>query len=135
MVALAASKVDMRRHFKGGVDTLRCEVRRHRTNGTVRWPSLGAKDDDSWFACTIRHSEGLFVITTFLRHSPGVPNIIYPGFQWIPVADKDIISTTGKVFALSLMSGAYSALQRVYGGNHTVFVSFFMSLFLCACQL
>lgn len=103
MVArLAASKVDMRRHVKGGVDTLQCEVRRHRTNGTLRWPSLGAKEGDSWFACTLRYTKGPFVITTFLRHTPSVPNVIYPGFQWIPVADKDIISTTGKVFAMCL---------------------------------
>ncbi|XP_041952243.1 tapasin-related protein-like [Alosa sapidissima] len=97
---VTASKVDMRRYIKGGLDTLQCEVRRHYSGGTpVRWPKLGAQEHDNWFTCTLHHTEGLFVITSVLRQSSNVRNVMQPGLQhwiqqWVPVADKDIISTT-----------------------------------------
>ncbi|XP_076129150.1 tapasin-related protein-like isoform X2 [Alosa pseudoharengus] len=100
---VTASKVDVRRYFKGGLDTLQCELHRHRMGGTpVRWPSLGAQEHDNWFTCTLRHTEGLFVITYFLRHSPSVPNVVQPDFQqWVPVADRDTITTTAVMMVLS----------------------------------
>ncbi|XP_076138176.1 tapasin-related protein [Alosa pseudoharengus] len=100
---VTASKVDMRRYVKGGVDTLQCEVRRHSTEGIqMRWPGLGAQEHDVWFTCTLRHTEGLFVITTFLRHSPSVPNDMQlDSEQRISVEDKDTISTTAVMVVLS----------------------------------
>ncbi|XP_062408064.1 tapasin-related protein [Sardina pilchardus] len=100
---VTASKVDMRRYVKGGVDTLQCEVRRHSTDGILmRWPGLGAQEHDVWFTCTLRHTEGLFVITTFLRHSPSVPSGVQPDSeQRISVADKDTISTTAVMVVLT----------------------------------
>lgn len=85
----------MRRHAKGGLDTLQCEVQRHRTDGTVRWPSRGAQEQDSWFTCTLRHTEGVFRVTTFLRHSPSDASVVQPDLKWISVADRDTITTTG----------------------------------------
>ncbi|KAG5277226.1 hypothetical protein AALO_G00115140 [Alosa alosa] len=91
----------MRRYIKSGLDTLQCEVRRHYLDGTPeRWPSLGAQEHDNWFTCTLRHTEGLFVITSFLTHSSNVPNVMQPD-QWVPVADKDIISTTAVMLMFS----------------------------------
>lgn len=99
---VTASKVDMRRYVKGGVDTLQCEIRRHSTDGILmRWPGLGAQEHDVWFTCTLRHTEGLFVITTFLRHSPSVPNMQPDSEQRISVADKDTISTTAVMVVLT----------------------------------
>ncbi|KAL2096456.1 hypothetical protein ACEWY4_008604 [Coilia grayii] len=101
---VTGSKVDMRRHVKGGVDSLQCEVRRHSTGGIhVRWPGHGAQEDDTWFTCTLRHAEGLFVITTFLRHSPpSNPNAAPSESEnWIPVADRETVSTTAAMLVLS----------------------------------
>ncbi|XP_076129146.1 tapasin-related protein-like isoform X1 [Alosa pseudoharengus] len=99
---VTAYKVDMRRYIKSGLDTLQCEVRRHYSGGTPeRWPSLGAHEHN-WFTCTLRHTEGLFVITSFLTHSSNVPNVMQPDLQqWVPVADKDIISTTAVMLMFS----------------------------------
>ncbi|XP_062406630.1 tapasin-related protein-like [Sardina pilchardus] len=100
---VTASKVDVRRHFKGGLDTLECELHRHRTGASpVRWPSMGAQERDNWFTCTLRHTEGLFVITYFLRHSPIAPNVVQPDFQqWVPVADRDTITTSAVMMVLT----------------------------------
>ncbi|XP_031429312.2 tapasin-related protein-like isoform X2 [Clupea harengus] len=100
---VTASKVDMRRYVKDEVDTIQCEVRRYSTGGfQKRWPGMGAQEQDLWFACTLRHAEGLFVITTFLRHSPSNPNALQPDFQhWTPVTDRDTVSTTAVMMVLS----------------------------------
>lgn len=91
------SKVDMRRYLEGDEDTLHCEVRRYSTGGIVmRWPITGAQDHDVWFTCTIRHTQGLFVITTFLRHTPTASaqgQVDY--LQWITVNDRDLLTTSG----------------------------------------
>ncbi|KAI2656262.1 Tapasin-related protein [Labeo rohita] len=66
--------VDMRRYLEGTEDKLQCEIRRYSTGGIVmRWPTAGEQDHDVWFTCTLRHSEGLFVVTTFLRHTTAAP--------------------------------------------------------------
>lgn len=101
---ISASKVDMRRYVKDDVDTLQCEVRRHSTDGIVmRWPGLGAQEHDVWFTCTLRHTEGQFAITTFLRHTPNDPSAKQPGSeseQRINIADRDTVSTTGMLYTL-----------------------------------
>lgn len=91
------SKVDMRRYLEGDEDTLQCEMRRYSTGGIVmRWPVAGSQDYDVWFTCTIRNTKGLFVITTFLRHTPAAPaqgQVDY--LQWIKVNDRDLLTTLG----------------------------------------
>ncbi|XP_062406827.1 tapasin-related protein-like [Sardina pilchardus] len=100
---VTASKVDMQWYLKDGLDTLQCELRRYRTGASpVRWPSMGAQERDNWFTCTLRHTEGLFVITYFLRHSPIAPNVVQPDFQqWVPVADRDTITTSAVMMVLT----------------------------------
>ncbi|XP_062406816.1 tapasin-related protein-like isoform X2 [Sardina pilchardus] len=108
-----ASKVDMRRYMKEGLDTLQCEVRRYRTGASpVRWPSMGAQEHDNWFTCTLRHTEGHFVITSFLRHSPSVPDVMQPNLQWSPIADRDIITTTAVVLMFSNTPSVVVALME-----------------------
>lgn len=94
---VTASKVDMRKYVGTGVDTLQCEIRRYNTSGIhVRWPGLGAQEHDNWFTCTLRHSEGGFVVTTFLRHTPTTSEFDSQAEfeRWIPVDDRETISTT-----------------------------------------
>ena len=82
----------MRRYVEGGEDTLQCEIRRYNAGGIVmRWPGLGAQEHDIWFTCTLTHTEGLFIITTFLRHTPAQEG----NHELIQVADRELLTTSG----------------------------------------
>ncbi|KAL1260784.1 hypothetical protein QQF64_008611 [Cirrhinus molitorella] len=100
---VTASKVDMRRYLEGTEDKLQCEIRRYSTGGIVmRWPTAGVQDHDVWFTSTIRHSEGLFVITTFLRHATAASaegQVDY--LQWITVNDRDLLTTSAAMVVLT----------------------------------
>lgn len=87
-----ASKVDLRRYLEGREDSLECEIQRYDTKGIVmRWPGLGAHEHDVWFTCTIRHNEGHFRQTTFLRHTPAKE-----GYQErIEIGDRELLTTSG----------------------------------------
>ncbi|XP_072548126.1 tapasin-related protein [Salminus brasiliensis] len=93
------SKVDMRRYVEGsGGDMLQCEIRRYSTGGIVmRWPGLGAQEHDSWFTCTLKHTEGLFVITTFLRYTPAQKS----NQEWIQIADRELLTTSAAMVVLT----------------------------------
>uniref|UniRef100_A0A3B5ASW1 Ig-like domain-containing protein n=1 Tax=Stegastes partitus TaxID=144197 RepID=A0A3B5ASW1_9TELE len=97
---VTGSKLDLRRYMEGvEAEQLECEMRRYSTEGIhVRWPVQGAQGYNRWFSCTLRHSEGLFTVTGFLRHPSDQPP---PGQQdyrrWPPIADGEILSTTGKL--------------------------------------
>ncbi|XP_063061221.1 tapasin-like [Engraulis encrasicolus] len=92
---ITGSKVDMRRYVKGEVDSLLCEVRRHNTSVVARWPGHGAQEHDTWFTCTLRHNEGLYVATTFLRHSPSDINAPRPESGiWATIADRETVITS-----------------------------------------
>ncbi|XP_026853496.2 tapasin-related protein-like [Electrophorus electricus] len=95
---VTASKVDIRRYVEGGWDALQCEIRRYSTSGiVVRWPGLGAQEHDVWFICAFHHSEGRFVITTFLRHT-----LADSGFtEWIQVEDRQILTTSVALVVLT----------------------------------
>ncbi|XP_008304070.1 uncharacterized protein LOC103375542 isoform X1 [Stegastes partitus] len=94
---VTGSKLDLRRYMEGvEAEQLECEMRRYSTEGIhVRWPVQGAQGYNRWFSCTLRHSEGLFTVTGFLRHPSDQPP---PGQQdyrrWPPIADGEILSTT-----------------------------------------
>ena len=82
----------MRHYVEGGEDTLQCEIRRYDTGGIfMRWPGFGAQEHDIWFTCTLTHTEGLFVITTFLRHTP----VQKENQDWVLVADRELLTTSG----------------------------------------
>lgn len=87
----------MRRYVEGGEDSLNCEVRRYNTGGIVmRWPAMGAQEHDVWFTCTLRHSKGTFIITTFLRHTPSAPvGGQVDSLQRLTVNDRDLLTTSG----------------------------------------
>ncbi|KAF4094679.1 tapasin-related protein-like isoform X2 [Onychostoma macrolepis] len=100
---VTASKVDMRRYLEGTEDKLQCEIRRYSNGGIVtRWPTAGAQDHDVWFTSTIRHSEGLFVITTFLKHTTAAPAEGQLDFlQWKTIHDRDLLTTSAVMFVLT----------------------------------
>ncbi|KAI7800644.1 hypothetical protein IRJ41_008339 [Triplophysa rosa] len=100
---ITASKVDMRRYLEGGEDSLNCEIRRHNTGGIVmRWPAMGAQEHDVWFSCTLRHTKGAFIITTFLRHTPSAPvGGQADSLQRLIVNDKDLLTTSAGMIILT----------------------------------
>ncbi|XP_069003509.1 tapasin-like [Embiotoca jacksoni] len=94
---LTGSKLDLRRYVEAvNADQLECEIRRYSTEGLfIRWPVQAPQDYNHWFSCTLRHSEGLFTVTAFLRHpSDQHP----PGEQdyrsWPAIADRETLTTT-----------------------------------------
>ncbi|XP_056613059.1 tapasin-related protein-like [Triplophysa dalaica] len=98
---ITAFKVEMRRYFEGGEDSLNCEIRRHNTGGIfMRWPASGAQEHDVWFTCTLRHSKS--TITTFLRHTPSAP-VRGQGdsLQRLTVNDKDLLKTSAGMVILT----------------------------------
>ncbi|XP_007246004.2 tapasin-related protein [Astyanax mexicanus] len=92
------SKVDMRRYVEGNVDMLQCEIRRYSTGGIVmRWPGLGAQEHDIWFTCTFTHTEGQFITTTFLRHTPAQE----ANQDWIQISDREHLTTSAAMVILT----------------------------------
>ncbi|XP_068440854.1 tapasin isoform X2 [Clinocottus analis] len=68
---ITGSKLDLRRFVEGTeAKHLDCELRRYSTAGiAVHWPVQGGQQGyNLWFSCTLRHAEGLFTVTGFLRH-------------------------------------------------------------------
>ncbi|XP_051966787.1 tapasin-related protein-like [Xyrauchen texanus] len=100
---VTASKVDMRRYVEGGEDKIHCEIRRYSTGGiAMRWPTMGAQDYDFWFTCTLRHTEGSFVISTFLRHTPAVPVKGQKDYlQWTTINDRELLTTSAAMVVLT----------------------------------
>ncbi|KAL1267314.1 hypothetical protein QQF64_032677 [Cirrhinus molitorella] len=103
---VTASKVDMRRYLEGAEDKLQCEIHRYSTGRIkTRWPTAGAQDHDVWFTSTIRHSEGLFVTKTFLRHTtvaPVAPDEEQMDFlQWETINDGDLLTMSAAMVVLT----------------------------------
>lgn len=77
--------------MEGGADSLECEIQRYNTKEIVmRWPGFGAQEHDVWFTCNLRHRQGLFHLTTFLRHTPA-----QEGIQKIEIGDRELLTTSG----------------------------------------
>ncbi|XP_029302437.1 tapasin-like [Cottoperca gobio] len=94
---VTGSKLDLRRYVQGvEAEQLECELRRYSTDGIhVRWPVKGAMEYNHWFSCTVRHTNGLFTVTSFLRHPS---DQTHPGQQdyrnWPAIGDREILITT-----------------------------------------
>nr|XP_021328619.1 tapasin-related protein-like isoform X2 [Danio rerio] len=100
---VTGSEVDMRHYLEGSENMIQCEIRRYSTGGIVmRWPVAGAQEYDVWFTCTLRHTQGLFVITTFLRHTPATPAQGKLDFlQWMKISDGDLLTTSAAMVILT----------------------------------
>ncbi|KAM9732563.1 tapasin-related protein-like isoform 1-T1 [Menidia menidia] len=94
---LTASKLDLRRYVDGvEPEELECVLRRYSTEGIyVRWPVQGAQGYNHWFTCTLKHSEGHFTVTSFLRlPSDGPPPEKQDYHKWPLIADRETITTS-----------------------------------------
>ncbi|XP_018606086.1 tapasin-related protein [Scleropages formosus] len=99
----AGTKLDMRQYAEGEPGELQCEIRRYSTGGIqMRWPGYGAQEHDNWFTCSLKHSEGLFSMTTFLRHASTTPTNPQDDYnKWTPIGDRKIVSTTAVMVVLT----------------------------------
>lgn len=82
------------------MDQLQCDIHRYSKGmSRVRWPSLGGTGHDIWFTCTLRHTAGLFNITSFLRVTPATTMSAHqPDFlSWLTIGVKEQISASGMV--------------------------------------
>ncbi|KAK2831367.1 hypothetical protein Q7C36_016453 [Tachysurus vachellii] len=92
---VTTSKVDMRHYVEGDKDLLECEIQRYNTKEIVmRWPGFGAQEHDVWFTCILR--QGLFHLTTFLRHTPA-----QEGIQKIQIGDRELLTSTATMVVLT----------------------------------
>ncbi|XP_041652737.1 tapasin-related protein-like [Cheilinus undulatus] len=93
---VTGSKLDLRRYIEGvEAEQIECELRRYSTQGIhVRWPVKGDKEYNSWFTCTLRHTQGLFVVTGFLRQPSDQPPSGQQDYhKWTPIGDTEILTT------------------------------------------
>ncbi|KAM3849627.1 tapasin-related protein-like [Diretmus argenteus] len=94
---VTASKVDLLGLVEEfGADRLECDLRRVSTRGIqVRWPGHGGQDYDHWFSCTLKHTQGLFTATGYLRHTPAhPPSGQQDYFSWPAIGDRDVLATS-----------------------------------------
>ncbi|XP_031590173.1 tapasin-related protein-like [Oreochromis aureus] len=94
---ITRSKLDLLQYVEGvEAEQLKCELHRYSTEGGyVRWPVLGAREYNHWFTCILRHSRGLFTITSFLRRPFDQPPPGRPDYQkWPPIPNREVLTTT-----------------------------------------
>ncbi|KAI1890187.1 hypothetical protein AGOR_G00171100 [Albula goreensis] len=105
-----ASKVDMRKYVQAGVEQVQCDIHRYNAGGIeARWPGPGAQEHDRWFTCTLRHSEGLFILTTFLRYTPTVAQA--DDAKWV-IEDRDRLITTAAMLVMTRSPSVEVGLLR-----------------------
>ncbi|XP_038830107.1 tapasin-related protein-like isoform X1 [Salvelinus namaycush] len=112
---VTGSKVDMRKYIEGVVEhQLQCEIRRYSTEGLqMRWPGLGAQEHDIWFTCTIRHTDGVFIITSFLRHTPATPTPGQAHYRnWAAIADRAALTTSTVMLVLTRSPSVWVGLVK-----------------------
>lgn len=117
---LTGSKLDLRRYVEGlEAEQLECELRRYSTEGIhVHWPFQGAQEYNRWFSCTLKHSNGLLIITGFLRQPSDQPP---PGQQdyrsWPAIGDRDILTTSVAMIIQTqspTVKGALGSQQKLH---------------------
>uniref|UniRef100_UPI0037E94922 tapasin-related protein-like n=1 Tax=Semicossyphus pulcher TaxID=241346 RepID=UPI0037E94922 len=94
---ITGSKLELRRYLEGvEEEQMECELRRYSTQGIhVRWPVRAAHEYNRWFTCTLKHTEGLFTVTAFLRHpSDQPPSGQQEYHSWPVIEDREILTTT-----------------------------------------
>uniref|UniRef100_A0A4W5N893 Ig-like domain-containing protein n=1 Tax=Hucho hucho TaxID=62062 RepID=A0A4W5N893_9TELE len=112
---VGASKVDMRKFVEGPVDQLQCDIHRYSKGmSRVRWPSLGGTGHDIWFTCTLRHTAGLFNITSFLRVTPATTMSAHqPDFlSWLTIGVKEKISASAVMVLMTRSPSVRVGLQK-----------------------
>ncbi|XP_063763070.1 LOW QUALITY PROTEIN: tapasin-related protein-like [Eleginops maclovinus] len=94
---ISVSKLDLRRYLEGvEAEQLECELRRYSTAGNyVRWPVMGAREYNNWFTCILKHTDGLFTVTGFLRHPSDTTAPRKQDYNhWPPIGDREMLVTT-----------------------------------------
>ncbi|XP_023830225.1 tapasin-related protein isoform X2 [Salvelinus sp. IW2-2015] len=112
---VAASKVDMRKFVEGPVDRLQCDIHRYSKGiSRVRWPSLGGTAHDIWFTCTLRHTAGLYNITSFLRVTPATTMSAHQPdfFSWLTIGVKEKISASAVMVLMTRSPSVRVGLQK-----------------------
>ncbi|KAM8903369.1 tapasin [Spinachia spinachia] len=97
---VTGSKLDLRRFLDGAqAEQLECELQRYSTKGVhdIPWPVQGAggHQHSRWFSCTLRHANGLFKVTGFLRHpSDRPPPEGQEYHSWPAIGDGETLVTS-----------------------------------------
>ncbi|XP_062329690.1 tapasin-related protein isoform X2 [Osmerus eperlanus] len=97
---VTGSKVDLRVHVEGSSDQVQCELRRFIPEVPQVWAGPGARKNDLWFTCTLRHNDGLFTLISHLRHTPVTPPYSSTD-RWSPIGDRDTLTTAVALMVLT----------------------------------
>ncbi|KAM4627734.1 tapasin-related protein [Polymixia lowei] len=111
---VTSSKVDLRSYTQEATaDQLECELRRYSTDSIqMRWPVHGAQEYDRWFTCTLKHTEGLFTVTGFLRHTPSHAPALQEDYLSRPAfGDRDVLTTSASMVLLTRTPSVQAGLR------------------------
>lgn len=97
---VTGSNVNLQDHLEGTGDQVHCELRRFVPEGSLVWAGPGARKNDLWFTCTLRHNNGLFTLISFLRHTPTAAPP-YPPDSWSPIGDRDTLTTAAAMLVFT----------------------------------
>lgn len=121
------SKLNLQRYIQGvEPHQVECGLHWHRLqNVHVRWPVQQASEFDNWLSCTIKHTNGDFLLTSFLRLPADQPPPTQGSSTWPAISDREMVTTTG----LDLISALKSTLLvfahiREYGWTDFLFLLF-----------
>ncbi|XP_034557319.1 tapasin-related protein-like [Notolabrus celidotus] len=117
---VTGSKLDLRQYLQGvEAEQLKCEIWRFSTTGIhVRWPVKGEQEYSRWYTCNLRHTKGLFNVTSFLRQASEQPPSGEPDhLSWPLIEDREILTTTVAMITKTLSPSVTAALgskQRLH---------------------
>lgn len=88
----------MRRYIEGkDHENLECELRKYRPTDThVRWPVQEPNDYNFWFSVAIKHTNGLFALTSLLRQPSVQPSLSQDNLNRPAILDGDVLTTLGE---------------------------------------
>ncbi|XP_056904952.1 tapasin-related protein [Takifugu flavidus] len=123
---VTGSKLNLNKYLKGvEPDQVECGLHRHRTRDDhARWPIKQADEFNVWFSCTIKHTNGDFMLTSFLRYPTEQPPSTQDSDTWPAISDRATITTTAvmmmKTLTPSLKSnlGAQNKLHCQFAIDH-----------------
>lgn len=93
----AGSKLNLQRYIQGvEPDRVECGLHWHKLQDVhVPWPAQQANEFSNWLSCTIKHTDGDFTLTSFLRHPTDQPPSTQGSRIWPAISDRQMVTTTG----------------------------------------
>ncbi|CAG06362.1 unnamed protein product [Tetraodon nigroviridis] len=118
---VTGSKLNLQKYTQGvGPDQVECGLHWHKVQDVhVRWPVQQPNEFSNWLICTMKHTNGDFILTSFLRYPTDQPPP--PGSRiWPAISDKQIVTTT----AVMMMKSQTPLVTSNLGGQKKLHCQF-----------